>query len=794
MRLRRDSLIFKIVSYNGIAIVLSTIFTALLVIFITFKEIDDRFVINVNEKILLLEKMYDDTLKNLRNDVIHIGRGLNVQNYLKLDRTLNHQNIAATMKEELDKTNFKSYYDVVISIVSKEGEILGEAGSVRALELFSVVRDKSLMKNLKRKDSALIEEYSGTYRNEVYTRIIIPYIFNSYRRYIVITLPLNLVLLQDIKNFLGLEPSDRIFLLANDRYSTGDLNYPIGKLFFSTTLYDELKLREYKYYDKKKTINGLPYMVGIFNLQSYNRELVGSIGVAVSRVSIENTYVITIILIVFLLTFFIFLSTTTFKKITEKLMKPLQNIDDAANKISMGDYQNEIPVTGSGELRTLSLSFNKMLQEINLSHEQLKTQNLYLLENLNKIEAIEKILIGVHIEENIFKGVKTLLNAFTSEVGLGFSRAMFFRYSREADALIGDTTAINKRLIRSRGNNPDEKGFKFQVDELDELVKLIKIPLKEDNLFSKALKERRIIFYNDKGYKYNLGNDLFNGFGLSNFLIFPVLGVERNYGVIIIDYFNEHKQITKEEFELLNLLLMNLSIRIKNKIEEENKLDHERIFTMEKVIERILQGREEIMDKLLELLEKGQCGYNITEEFIELEEKLKKIKERNTILRTYSLSKGEGTQEILLDKFMATIIEKYKKRLEDVQISLFFNASIYIYGDPERIRKLFEELLTNAINAVNKSKRKNKKINIIIAKEKNIDKVKVTIKDNGIGMTETQLNTIYNPFSNYNEEGPGLGLSFVYSVIRELGGVIKFFSTPEHGTEVKLTLNVYKEE
>ena len=45
--------------------------------------------------------------------------------------------------------------------------------------------------------------------------------------------------------------------------------------------------------------------------------------------------------------------------------------------------------------------------------------------------------MGLQIEDDITSTVKSLLSAFTSEMGLGYSRAMYFRYSREIDTLVG---------------------------------------------------------------------------------------------------------------------------------------------------------------------------------------------------------------------------------------------------------------------------------------------------------------------------------------------------------------------
>ena len=75
-----------------------------------------------------------------------------------------------------------------------------------------------------------------------------------------------------------------------------------------------------------------------------------------------------------------------------------------------------------------------------------------------------------------------------------------------------------------------------------------------------------------------------------------------------------------------------------------------------------------------------------------------------------------------------------------------------------------------------------------------IDKIKINIIDNGKGMTKEQLANIFEPFVGYNRNAPGLGLSIVSRIIKDHHGVIKYSSKVDEGTDVKITLNIHKEE
>ena len=288
--------------------------------------------------------------------------------------------------------------------------------------------------------------------------------------------------------------------------------------------------------------------------------------------------------------------------------------------------------------------------------KMMKEKNIKLQENLNRIDAIEKILMGLQIEDDITLTVRSLQAAFTSEMGLGYSRAMYFRYSREIDTLVGECSHVNSVVKNDmmKAEKEESDGFEFQISTLTKLVALMKIPFKDDNLLGKALKEKRIIYHNDKGYKYNLGNDLFKSLGINNFLIFPVYSESRNYGCILVDYFGKDNLISQEEAELMTLLCINTSIRIGNKMLEEEKIDYERTATIGKLADRFFGRREDSLKKIISVVERmTECDYNnscLKDGINSIRDEVIKIKHENAILKEYSKSYVNNMEIIEFEK------------------------------------------------------------------------------------------------------------------------------------------------
>ncbi|KKC27822.1 ATP-binding protein [Sphingomonas sp. SRS2] len=70
--------------------------------------------------------------------------------------------------------------------------------------------------------------------------------------------------------------------------------------------------------------------------------------------------------------------------------------------------------------------------------------------------------------------------------------------------------------------------------------------------------------------------------------------------------------------------------------------------------------------------------------------------------------------------------------------------------------------------------------------------LRISIRDNGMGMDETVLAQAVEPFFTTKgaEHGTGLGLSMVDGLAAQLGGALQIFSTPGAGTEILLWLPV----
>ena len=63
----------------------------------------------------------------------------------------------------------------------------------------------------------------------------------------------------------------------------------------------------------------------------------------------------------------------------------------------------------------------------------------------------------------------------------------------------------------------------------------------------------------------------------------------------------------------------------------------------------------------------------------------------------------------------------------------------------------------------------------------------IAFSDNGCGIQSEQIDTIFEPFVSFRNEGVGLGLSIVYQILKLNCAQIDVKSKPDHGTTFTLT-------
>ena len=145
-------------------------------------------------------------------------------------------------------------------------------------------------------------------------------------------------------------------------------------------------------------------------------------------------------------------------------------------------------------------------------------------------------------------------------------------------------------------------------------------------------------------------------------------------------------------------------------------------------------------------------------------------------------------QKIRLDEQLRKCIILLSEKWSDKEIDFSIDLEeVSILSDYDMLQQVWINLIDNAI----KYSRENCKIDISV-KRLNDKSVKVSIRDNGIGIEEEKLHRIFDKFyqceESHKKSGSGLGLSISKRIIELLNGTIECRSKKDFGTTMVVTL------
>lgn len=111
----------------------------------------------------------------------------------------------------------------------------------------------------------------------------------------------------------------------------------------------------------------------------------------------------------------------------------------------------------------------------------------------------------------------------------------------------------------------------------------------------------------------------------------------------------------------------------------------------------------------------------------------------------------------------------------DVKLSLP-NSGVLISVDTVQIQAVFSNLIQNALHAVGQEGE------VSVNFEKDSNNVRITIQDSGKGITQENMDKIFEPLFTTKQTGTGLGLASCKNIIEKHGGTISVSNNPTRFT------------
>jgi two-component system sensor histidine kinase PilS (NtrC family) len=104
--------------------------------------------------------------------------------------------------------------------------------------------------------------------------------------------------------------------------------------------------------------------------------------------------------------------------------------------------------------------------------------------------------------------------------------------------------------------------------------------------------------------------------------------------------------------------------------------------------------------------------------------------------------------------------------------------------DEGQVRQVIWNLATNGLRAMPGGGR----LSLGARREAGNTAGVLVVKDEGVGMPESELDAIFQPFHGTFEKGSGLGMAIVHRIVNDYGGEIRVASKPGGGTTVEVRL------
>lgn len=395
---------------------------------------------------------------------------------------------------------------------------------------------------------------------------------------------------------------------------------------------------------------------------------------------------------------------------------PIEKLAQATKEVSKGNLEVRVEDPASDELGILIDSFNQMISDLNESQHNIAQKTTELE---GRKQYIETIL------NNITTGVITL----------------------DAQGILTTINPTARDMLGLKQRNLIGKGYKdvLNDDNYGEIV---------ENIERGFQKKQKV---SDKEININ--------FDTQNVTLALTLSPLRK---------------TNSEFSGMIVVLDNLTQLIKaQKIsawkEIAQRVAHEiknPLTPIQLSAERIIKNLKENKTRSSEIIEEG--ANTIVQEARTIKSL---VDEFSNFARMPSIRLQSADLHLIIEQTISLFTGIFSDIEFETQFSPEIPAPLLI--DPDQMRRVFINLIDNAIDAMNKKG----KIQISTSFDKNQQQVNIEIADFGPGIPLKERDRLFNPNYSTKKKGTGLGLAIVNQVVGEHNGSIEVEANKPHGAK-----------
>ena len=298
---------------------------------------------------------------------------------------------------------------------------------------------------------------------------------------------------------------------------------------------------------------------------------------------------------------------------------------------------------------------------------------------------------------------------------------------------------------------------------------------------------------------YNMtSSEIAEEFAAASYELIVAIREERDVilGLLAVSSKQLYKTFSNQDIHLVTTVANQLAIYIKNANLIEEQVNMERMMLSQDNLSSLGQISANIthdiknplsaINTLVQVMqEEMPTGESLKSSLVTIEKELEYLNLILSEIVKYSEPESGHQQVVSVDEVLhgVQVLLHTEARLHDVKIVLHTKPGFHVSGTPQGVKKIFFNLIFNAIQACEKE---GGEVDVRTSEEDGFVVVKVT--DSGPGLTLTEPDDIFKPYFTTKPEGVGLGLTIVKDTLKNMGGGIEATNRPEGGAQFTVRL------
>lgn len=479
-----------------------------------------------------------------------------------------------------------------------------------------------------------------------------------------------------------------------------------------------------------------------------------------------------------------FTATQDEKKEKEISEENLSDQDDQSFYASMEDFEPKIPDEKLNEFKIeedkIEKSFEEKIETVKQTFEETKGIDLIPKDEIKKTDNHEKQTNKLTTDE-----LEMLLRA-----------AELVNSTIKVDEVLQNIVTVAIQITNA------DRGTLYIVDkEKNELWSLIlqanelkEIRLKiGEGLAGYSAKKGEVLNIRDvqNDPRFNNEYDRVSGYVTKSMICFPIKNNQAQVIGVLQLINSKNGFFTERDETFLAALSVHAALALQNAELVEKLLQGERVNSLGKMANFLIQDikkpilvskryAEHLLSKNLqpEISQIVQMLLDQITHIADLVQTTSSYSEGKTVLRTINASLNNTLADF------ATRIENFVNN-KNCKIINEFDKDVTVRIDMKELYQSYFHIIRNACDAMPEGG------TIHISTKREEKKVKILVKDNGIGIPDSIKEKIFDPFVSYGKkDGTGLGLPIAKKIIEAHNGKIEFDSSVGIGTTFIITLPI----